>query len=777
MSPFFKISAITRHLLFLIIPLIFSLGTTTCKKIDRIPKIATSPPTRIADTSVELHASVIELNGDFICEDHGFFLSDSNDSPDQNNQKVTLGLLSKKGKVTFPKNGLKPKTKYYYRAFIRDDGKYILGEPVSFLTTGKVPAVETVILEYVTDSFARCVARVVSGSGFDVTERGICLSTKQNPTVADGKIINGLDTGYFYTNISGLLPNQQYFVRAYAINTVGTGYGEELSFTTGKALPVVVLDSASAIKSTSATINTNVLGDGGTSVTERGVCLTITSYASNCFKKNIEGSGTGKFSSNFTGLTSGQTYYCRAYAINSEGTQYSNEISFKTKSLADVQTVQSTIIKSNSATISGKVSDDGGYTVSERGFCWAKWATPTINSDKVTSGSGVGDFSGSLTGLDENSNYYVRAYAINDLGVSYGNILTVKTLLNVPVVTTGTITSFTGSSATVAGEVVSSAVWVDTKGICYSTSSNPTVSDSKTTHWNGVGPFTSNLTGLLPNTIYYVRAYGTNSTGTGYGIEKSFKTTAQVPTVTTSPVTDIAPTTATSGGNITSDGGSTVTERGICWSTSNNPTISNSKTTSGTGSGSFTSALSGLKANITYYVRAYAKNSLGIAYGNQVTFSFSVGTKYGGGVVFYIDGTGTHGLIAAETDQSNSAPWGCQGKQIYYTSELLGLGMGNTKWIVNNCQTAGIAARLCDNLSLNGYNDWYLPSLDELILLYTNRTLIGGFSNYYYWSSTEFNGNVSPGAGTYAWLKYFLNGTQTYSYKKDSYRVRAIRSF
>ena len=135
-------------------------------------------------------------------------------------------------------------------------------------------------------------------------------------------------------------------------------------------------------------------------------------------------------------------------------------------------------------------------------------------------------------------------------------------------------------------------------------------------------------------TTYYVRAYAINSAGTAYGSQVSFSTSqcpVNLPTVTTSSVTNIGQTSATSGGNVTSDGGATVTARGVCWSTSANPTTADSKTIDGSGTGSFTSSLNGLVPNTTYYVRAYATNSVGTAYGNQESFTTA-------GTVIDIDG-------------------------------------------------------------------------------------------------------------------------------------------
>jgi hypothetical protein len=120
---------------------------------------------------------------------------------------------------------------------------------------------------------------------------------------------------------------------------------------------------------------------------------------------------------------------------------------------------------------------------------------------------------------------------------------------------------------------------------------------------------------------YYVRAYATNSTGTNYGVQYSFVTTTGIPTLTTTSLSGITSTTASGGGSISSQGSSVVTSRGVCWSTSTNPTTTNSKTIDGTGTGSFTSSLTSLSPSTTYYVRAYATNTQGTAYGSQVSFT------------------------------------------------------------------------------------------------------------------------------------------------------------
>ena len=152
----------------------------------------------------------------------------------------------------------------------------------------------------------------------------------------------------------------------------------------------------------------------------------------------------------------------------------------------------------------------------------------------------------------------------------------------------------------------------------------PTIShNSKIMNGSGVGSYSCQITNLEPETSYYVRAYAINARGVSYSNQVRFRTLspAVLPTVTTNAVTQITEATAVAGGNVISDGGATVTERGVCVATVSNPTISNTKVTAGSGTGSFTCDLTGLQANTTYYVRAYAVNSKGVAYGEEVSFT------------------------------------------------------------------------------------------------------------------------------------------------------------
>ncbi|MBD0849740.1 hypothetical protein [Maribacter arenosus] len=195
---------------------------------------------------------------------------------------------------------------------------------------------------------------------------------------------------------------------------------------------------------------------------------------------------------------------------------------------------------------------------------------------------------------------------------------------SVGTVTTVNASNITENSATTGGNVIDDGgATITARGVCWSTSENPSVSDSKTADGNGKGSFTSDLSNLSSSTTYYVKAYATNSEGTAYGNQVEFTTITSPVVLTTVAISNITENSATSGGNITDDGGVPITARGVCWSTSENPTITDSKTTDGSGAGSFTSELTDLSPSTTYYVKAYASNSEDTAYGNQIEFTTS----------------------------------------------------------------------------------------------------------------------------------------------------------
>jgi len=196
-----------------------------------------------------------------------------------------------------------------------------------------------------------------------------------------------------------------------------------------------------------------------------------------------------------------------------------------------------------------------------------------------------------------------------------------------PTVTTQAVSAVAETTATGNGNVTADGgETITERGVCWDTSTGPTTSDSKATAAGTTGAFTASITGLTGSTTYYVRAYAVNSEGTSYGSEVQFNSAAGdvAPTATTQAVTSITGTTAVGNGNITSDGGATISERGIVWDTATGPTTSDSKVVVAGTTGAFTGSITGLTASTLYYVRAYATNAEGTSYGAEVTFTTTI---------------------------------------------------------------------------------------------------------------------------------------------------------
>ena len=464
------------------------------------------------------------------------------------------------------------------------------------------------------------------------------------------------------------------------------------------------------------------------------------------------------------------------------------------QNLPTVMTAAATAIGSTSASSGGDVTNEGSGGVSARGVCWSTTPSPIIANATTTDGSGGGAFQSSLQGLVASTTYYLRAYATNSAGTAYGNEVSFTTLANTSSLANvatqaGTFNSGTNTIST--GGIVASdgGTNVSARGVVWSTSINPTINDNRTTDGTGTGNFTSTIAGIAANTTYYIRAYATNAAGTAYGNTFTVNTPAantSLPSVTTSATTfNVSNNTISSGGNVTAAGGSAVTARGVCWATTPSPTIANNTTTDGAGTGNFTTTISGVTANTTYYIRAYATNSSGTVYGNQVTVftgtsgSFTIGQQFGGGVIFFVDASGQHGLIAAPQDAGSAGGtvWDYSNNTTSLGATSNDDGKTNTSKIVTALgQSQNYAARLCTTYNGGGFNDWFLPSRNQLSQLYQQRNVVGSFnlSSGMYWSSTEQDEDK-------AWAVEFENGSNggrlRERNKDDNLLVRPVRAF
>jgi len=527
--------------------------------------------------------------------------------------------------------GLTPGTLYHYRAYATNSAGTAYGSDVTF-TTLKVPTLTTPTSASITQTTVTLGANVTDlGNPASISARGVCYGTSPNPTtpcVAEG----ATTTGVFTKGVTGLTASTTYYYRGYATNSTGTGYSSDGTFTTSD--PVVptltTTDPVTSIATSSATGGGNISSNGGATVTVSGLVWNTSSNPTTALStKTTDGWAIGgPWTSSMTGLTPDTLYHVRAYATNSVGTAYGADVTFTTLALSvpTVTTPTSASVATTSATLGATVSSLGvPASISARGTCYATTANPTTNC-VAEGGTSTGAFNHSRTGLTAGTSYYYRGYATNSTGTAYSADGTFTTLTTPTLTTTDPVTSVAQTTATGGGNISSNGgATVTVSGLVWNTSSNPTTAlSTKTTDgWAIGGPWTSSMTGLTCNILYYVRAYATNSVGTSYGSNVTFTSSACSPTVTTTSISSIAQTTASSGGNVTADGGATVTARGVAWNTAGTPTISGSHTSDGTGTGSFTSSITGLTCNTAYHVRAYATNSAGTSYGSEVDFTSS----------------------------------------------------------------------------------------------------------------------------------------------------------
>lgn len=504
-------------------------------------------------------------------------------------------------------------------------------------------------------------------SNVQIIEQGVvysATSTNASPLI-DGPGVNKAVAplpvslnGVFTTDVSGLNAQTQYSFRAYAITDLGTYYTNPVStFTTlNITLPIVISPTSSDLTLNSAILGGNVTSDGGAPLTEKGVVFSISSTNSNPL---IGGIGVtqlpdttiiGLFTIDATDLLMNTAYSFKAYATNSLGTSYTNIGTFTTlRPVSNIESPTSTSITATSATLGGTVIADALITDTyERGVVYS----PTsINSIPRIDGLGVNRavspaptgtptfpalFTVAVTGLSANTAYSFCAYTITNLGIFYTVPISSFTTLPLPPVTLPSVTSPTSSdlkatSAKLGGTVTSDGNSpITERGVVYSkTNDNPFVDGTavtKLTSPGTTGPFTVSVTGLTAGTVYYFRAYATNSVGRSHTTNIGTFTTPSAPTITTPTSTNVTSTTATLGGNVTQTGGVDVTQRGVVFSPTNiNPTRGASGVTDftaiSTGLGVFTVNVNSLIPGRTYSFKAYAINSVSTSYTTVGTFT------------------------------------------------------------------------------------------------------------------------------------------------------------
>lgn len=624
-------------------------------KIGNSPIVTTTAATSIASASATLNGTV---NPNSIATTYHFEWGLTT-SYGNSSTTTSAGSGSSAIAVNAAISGLVLNQTYHFRIVAENTDGTSYGSDLTFVAGGA--SVTTTAASAIGLTTATAGGNVTADGGSAVTARGVCWSTTANPTIADSHTTDGSGLGTFTSSITGLASSTLYHIRAYATTANGTYYGSDLQFTTlcGVYLPPF---SEGFTNTTIPGCWTQVDNQGNGQVWQFG---TITGQSPNptltgnyaFLNSDAYGSGNSQNAdlispvldlTGYTGVTLAFSYYFKSYT-------------------------------GSSGTLSYSINNGTTWTVITS-FTTTSTTNPTSFSQVIAAVAGQSQvkFKWNYTGT---WGYY---WAIDNISVTG--------TASLATVTTTTPTAITTTTATSGGNVTNiGGSAVTAKGVCWSTTADPVVTGNHTTDGSGVGSFTSSITGLSAGTVYHVRAYATNTSGTAYGSDIQFTTAANLPTVTTTTPTSITYNTASSGGNVTADGGATVTARGVCWATTASPTIANSYTTDGSGTGSFTSAITGLNAGTLYHVRAYATNSAGTSYGSDLQFTTPVAPTLS--VTPAMQSVTSYAGSTSFTVTSNSS-WSVVSDQAWCT--VTPSGTGNGTITANYTQNVSVAGRVAN---------------------------------------------------------------------------------
>ena len=294
------------------------------------------------------------------------------------------------------------------------------------------PVVATEETTDATASSATLKGRVKSEGFCEMLERGFYLGTTENPIEEGTKIVVDTNVNLFTYVLSDLEPSTTYYFAAFATNTMGTSYGDVLSFTTKEAASLAELQTKEItnLLATSLTVVCEVVNDGNEDVIERGVCYNTTGEPTVENTKLVDANvGIGEYAINVDGLESKATYHFRAYAITKKGNAYGNELvqEMPEGKLPTVKVDSIYDITKKAAKVAAQIVENGHLAITASGVAFDTLAEPTIEKNIVASGATEGAFIANLQKLEPNTKYYVRAYATNELGTAYSEEMTFTT--------------------------------------------------------------------------------------------------------------------------------------------------------------------------------------------------------------------------------------------------------------------------------------------------------------------------------------------------------------
>jgi len=502
------------------------------------------------------------------------------------------------------------------------------------LTAEKVkPTVSTTIPTPTSAVKATVTGSITNLGSGDLTAYGHIWSTSPAPTTAlSTKIDYGErdETGIYTSTLTDLTPETEYFVRAFATNKDGTSYSNEVSFTTPvqSSAPIIETKSVTNITHNAATCGGDITSEGTESVLVRGVCWSTSQDPTISDNKTTDGTGTGVFVSEITGLSDNSTYHVRAYATNSIGTSYGSDVSFQTLTLAapSALTQAATALTQTTATLNAEVNANGyDATVTFEYGTSSSYGISVNATPQTVTGSSNTNISANISSLAANTTYHFRVKVVNAGGTSYGSDLTFTTAdILQPAATTYAATGLSQTTATLNGQVNANGnstnvtfEYGTTTSYGNTVNASPgTVTGTSNTH------VSTSLTGLTANTAYHYRVKAINSGGTATGDDMTFTTsTIPAPTAVTQTATNVEQTTATLNGEVNANNYFTTVTFEYGTTTSYGNTLNASpNTVSGNTNTSVSTNLTGLTTSTTYHYRVKAVNEGGTTTGSDMTF-------------------------------------------------------------------------------------------------------------------------------------------------------------
>ena len=539
----------------------------------------------------------------------------------------------------------------------------------------------TVAASSITTSSASSGGQTITGTS--ITAKGVVWNTTASPTLASnlGSTNDGTGTSNFSSSITALSAETQYNVRAYATNVGGTGYGTNVSFYTLSNEPTAAASSFSASANGSAQVDlswtaatfpgsgatatgyivlrrTDATDPATTNVTDGVAPASLSLPSGTTLLTTITSGATASYSN--TGLLSSQQYNYIIIPFTWDGSNAATYNYYLTSAptsnattaagFPSVVTNSISSISQNSANSGGNTLTTGGSSITDKGVVWATSSTPTLSNSYTSDGTGTADYSSSLTGLSAQTLYYVRAYVTNTSGTSYGNEVSFRTFSAQPTAQASSASATVNGAGSIsvsftAATFPSSGATQAGYAVVYAAGTTPTLSSaSGTAPSAGTGtlltitptnlpstPSTSiSITGLTAGVSYNVMIVpftwdGSNASTYNYlttSAPTASVTAVSTPSVTTTTAGSTTSTSASSGGSAIDAASGNISAKGVVWGLSANPTISSNSgiTSDGTGTGSYSSSLTGLSAQTLYNYRAYVTNEVATAYGSNLTF-------------------------------------------------------------------------------------------------------------------------------------------------------------